>query len=141
MLKNIDPRLHPDLLYVLAQMGHGDKLAIVDRNYPAESTAQRVVRLDGLDLLPALEAVLSVFPLDTFVDAPLAGMNHVDDPATIPDVQAEAFALARRVEDREIGVERIERFAFYEAVRDCFAVLTTTESRPYGCIILTKGVV
>ena len=141
MLKNIDPRLHPDLLYVLAQMGHGDKLAIVDRNYPAESTAQRVVRLDGLDLLPALEAVLSVFPLDTFVDAPLAGMNHVDDPATIPDVQAEAFALARRVEDREIGVERIERFAFYEAVRECFAVLTTTESRPYGCIILTKGVV
>ena len=140
MLKNIDPRLHPDLLYVLAQMGHGDKLAIVDRNYPAESTAQRVVRLDGLDLLPALEAVLSVFPLDTFVDAPLAGMNHVDDPATIPDVQAEAFALARRVEDREIGVERIERFAFYEAVRECFAVLTTTESRPYGCIILTKGV-
>ena len=141
MLKNIDPRLHPDLLYVLAQMGHGDKLAIVDRNYPAESTAQRVVRLDGLDLLPALEAVLSVFPLDTFVDAPLAGMNHVDDPATIPDVQAEAFALARRVEDREIGVERIERFAFYEAVRECFAVLTTTESRPYGCIILSKGVV
>ena len=65
----------------------------------------------------------------------------MDDPATIPDVQAEAFALARRVEDREIGVERIERFAFYEAVRECFAVLTTTESRPYGCIILTKGVV
>lgn len=141
MLKNIDPRLHPELLYVLAQMGHGDKLAIVDRNYPAEATAQRLVRLDGLDLIPALEAVLSVFPLDTFVDEPLAGMNQVDDPGTIPAVQVEAFALAREVEGRELGVERIERFAFYEAVRGCFAVLTTTESRPYGCIILTKGVV
>lgn len=141
MLKNIDPRLHPDLLYLLAQMGHGDRLAIVDRNYPAESSGVPVVRLDGLDLLSALEAVLTVFPIDTFVDQPVGGMNQVDDPDAVPAVQAEAFALVAQVEGREIGVERIERFAFYEAVRDCFAVLTTTESRPYGCIILTKGVV
>lgn len=140
MLKNIDPRLHPELLYVLAQMGHGDKLAIVDRNFPAESNAQRLVRLDGVDLVPALETVLSVFPLDTFVDEPLAGMNQVDDPA-VPEVQAEAFAMAEKIEGRPLGVERIERFAFYGAVKECFAVLTTTEARPYGCIIVTKGVV
>lgn len=141
MLKNIDPRLHPDLLHVLARMGHGDRIAIVDRNYPAESTSQRLVRLDGQNLVEALDAVLSVFPLDQFVEAPLAGMNQDDDPLAVPEAQAEAFALANDVEGREISVERIARHDFYDVVRGCFAVLATSESRPYGCIILTKGVV
>lgn len=141
MLKNIDSRLHPELLYVLAQMGHGDELAIVDRNYPAVSTGQRVVRLDGLDLVSALAAVLSVFPVDTFVDEPVAAMDDVAAPQTVPLVQTEAFAAIEAAEGRKIGVARVARFDFYERVRRCFAVLTTTEDRPYGCLIISKGVV
>lgn len=141
MLKGLDPRLTPELLHLLALMGHGDTLAVVDRNYPAASTGERVVRLDGLDLLGALDTVLSVFPVDTFIDQPVAAMDDVAAPERVPDVQTEAFATIERVEGRPIGVERVERFAFYERVRGCFGVVTTTESRPYGCIILTKGVV
>ncbi|MDO5496151.1 MAG: RbsD/FucU domain-containing protein, partial [bacterium] len=140
MLKGIDSRLSPDLLYLLAQMGHGDRLAIVDRNYPAESSDVPVVRMDAVDLVTALDAVLTVFPVDTFVEQPLGGMNQVDDPEAVPEVQREAFELVNRMEEREVGVERIERFAFYEAVRGCYAVVATGEDRPYGCIILTKGV-
>nr|NLD41212.1 fucose-binding protein [Actinomycetales bacterium] len=140
MLKGIDSRLSPELLYLLAQMGHGDRLAVVDRNYPAESAGIPVVRMDSTGLIPTLEAILSVFPIDTFVDQPVGGMNQVDLPETVPAVQGEAFALVNRIEGREVGVERIERFAFYEAARRCFAVVITGEDRPYGCVILTKGV-
>lgn len=141
MLKGLDPRLTPELLHLLALMGHGDTLAVVDRNYPAAATGQRVVRLDGLGLLDALDAVLTVFPIDTFVPEPVAAMNDVAAPHSVPVVQTEAFAAIERVEGRTIAVERVERFAFYQRVRGCFGVLTTTESRPYGCVILTKGVV
>lgn len=140
MLKNIDPRLTPEILFMLAEMGHGDQLAIVDRNYPAVSTGKRVARLDGLDLLGALEAVLTVFPIDTFVPEPVGGMKQVDSDE-VPAVQQEAFAMVNAVAGRDVGIERIERFDFYERVRQCFGVITTTESRPYGCIVLTKGVV
>ena len=140
MLKGIDPVVSPDLLHVLAAMGHGDELVLVDRNYPAVSTARRLVRLDGCDLPGAARAVLSLLPLDTFIERPLAAMEVVGEPAAVPDVQAEVFAVAREVEGREIGVERIERFAFYERARDAFAIVATSEPRPYGCIVMTKGV-
>lgn len=141
MLKGIDPLLSPDLLYVLAQMGHGDEIALVDRNFPAVSMSRRLVRLDGCDLPTAARAVLSVLPLDTFVERPLAGMAVVDDPRVVPEVQQEVFQIAQQVEQREIGVDRVERFAFYGRARDAFAVVATSESRPYGCVILTKGVI
>ncbi|MBE6483603.1 MAG: fucose-binding protein [Actinomycetaceae bacterium] len=141
MLKNIDPRLHPDLLYVLARMGHGDQLAVVDRNFPAESLGREVVRLDGLDIPSALEAVLTVFPIDTFIDQPVAVMLDVQAPDVRPNVQAKALAQIEAVEQRPIGVEGLERFEFYRRTKSCYAVLTTTEDRPYGCFILTKGVV
>ncbi|AWE43019.1 MULTISPECIES: RbsD/FucU domain-containing protein [unclassified Actinobaculum] len=141
MLKNIDPRLHPDLLYVLARMGHGDRLAVVDRNFPAESLGREVVRLDGLDIPSALEALLTVFPIDTFIDQPVAVMLDVQAPDVRPNVQAKALAQIEAVEQRPIGVEGLERFEFYQRTKSCYAVLTTTEDRPYGCFILTKGVV
>ncbi len=141
MLKGIDPRLHAELLYVLARMGHGDRLAIVDRNFPAESLGREVVRLDGLDLCTALEVVLSVFPIDHFVPEPVGVMLDVDLPGIRPEVQVEAIALMEKAEGRALGVEGIERFDFYERTKGCFAVLTTTEDRPYGCVMLTKGVV
>jgi L-fucose mutarotase len=141
MLKGIDPLLSPELLHVLAAMGHGDELALVDRNYPAASTAQRLVRLDGCDLPAAARAILTLLPLDTFVEGPLAVMEMVDAPEDVPEVQQEVIALARAAERREIGVEQVERFAFYERARGAFAVVATSESRPYGCVILVKGVV
>ena len=141
MLKGLDPLLSPDLLHVLAQMGHGDEIALVDRNFPAASTARRLVRLDGCDPPAAVRAVLSVLPLDTFVDRPLAAMQVVDKPAEIPAVQQQVFAIARELEAREVEVERVERFAFYERARAAFAVVATSEARPYGCVLLTKGVI
>ena len=141
MLKGLDPVLAPDLLHVLAQMGHGDEIALVDRNFPATSTARRLVRLDGCDLPRAARAVLSVLPLDTFVERPVAAMQVVGEPDEVPAVQRDVFLIAEQVERREIGVERVERFAFYERARAAFAVVATSEARPYGCVLLTKGVI
>lgn len=141
MLKGIDPLLSPELLHVLASMGHGDEIALVDCHFPAVSLARRLVRLDGVTLPDASRAVLSVLPLDTFVDEPVAGMQMVDTPDVIPDVQQDVFRMVPEFEDREVGVERIERFAFYDRAREAFAVVATGENRPYGCVIFTKGLV
>ena len=141
MLKGIDPLLSPELLHVLAAMGHGDELVLVDRNYPAASTGRRVVRLDGCDLPTAARAILGLLPLDTFVDRPLAAMAVVGDPDAEPDVQREVLALARDAEGLDLEPERVERFAFYARAREAFAVVATSEGRPYGCVILVKGVV
>ena len=141
MLKGIDPVLTPELLHVLASMGHGDELVLVDRNFPAVSVGRRVVRLDGCDLPRAARAILSLFPVDTFVEQPVAAMAMVDTPDVVPDVQQDVFALVDAAEERQVAVERVERFAFYERAKRAFAVVATTEARPYGCVILTKGVV
>jgi L-fucose mutarotase len=141
VLKNIDPLLNPDLLYALAAMGHGDELAIVDRNYPAASTARRLIRLDGASTVEAVRAVLSLLPLDTFVAAGVIRMEVVDDPALVPDVQAEVLAGASAIEGRELQFGSLERYAFYERSRSAFATVLTGESRPYGCVLLVKGVV
>lgn len=141
MLKGIDPLLHAELLYVLAQMGHGDLLAVVDRNYPAVSTGQRVVRLDGADVVEAFRAILTVFPVDTFVDPPMFRMAPVHDPDAVPAVQDEVRRVVSEVEGREIAIGALERETFYERCRAAFAVVTTTEERPYGCFLVSKGVV
>ncbi len=141
MLKGLDPLLSPDLLHVLAQMGHGDEIALVDRNFPAVSASRRLIRLDGCDLISAARAVLSVLPLDTFVEHPMAAMQVVDTPGVVPEVQQEVFALARQIENRDIAIEPVDRFAFYERARHAFAVVATSEVRPYGCLILVKGVI
>jgi L-fucose mutarotase len=141
VLKNIDPLLNPDLLYALAAMGHGDELAIVDRNFPAASTARRLVRFDGASTVEALRAILSVLPLDTFVLAPIIRMEVVDDPASVPDVQAEVLAVASAIEGRQLQCGSLERYAFYERSRSAFATVLTGETRPYGCVLLVKGVV
>lgn len=141
MLKGINPLVSPELLHVLASMGHGDDIALVDSNFPATSMGRRVLRMDGADLLQATEAVLSLLPLDTFVNEPIATMAVVDSPEEIPDVQRGLFALADAMEGRPIGVERLERFAFYARVRECFGVVITGESRAYGNVVLTKGVI
>ena len=142
MLKNLDPLLSPDLLYVLRAMGHGDDIVIADANFPALTMGKRVVRLDGVPSSPrALEAVLSVLPLDDFVDEPAARIEVVGDPDAEPEVCREFQAVLDRAEGGRVRLARVERFAFYERARQAFAVVTTGETRLYGCVWLKKGVI
>ncbi|MDV9169336.1 RbsD/FucU domain-containing protein [Streptomyces sp. W16] len=140
MLKGLNPLLTPDLLHALAAMGHGDTIAIVDRNFPAYSLSDRVIHLAAADVVETGEAVFSLLPLDTFVPSPLARMEIVGDPDTIPDVQAEFIRAASRSADRSLDVEPIERHAFYSRTKGAFAVVQTGETRPYGCFLAVKGV-
>ena len=141
MLKNIDPLLNADLLQVLAAMGHGDDLALVDRNFPAAANARRLIRLDGTDIIKAGRAILSVYPLDSFVDHPVKRMQMVGKPDEIPAVQQDFQKVIDAAEQRSWPMGSLERFAFYEAARQAFAVVATSESRPYGCFLLKKGVI
>ena len=146
MLKNLDPLLTPDLLYILRAMGHGDDLVLVDCNFPADSVAQHtvseeLVRLDGVDVPSAARAILSVYPLDTFVDAPVHRMEVVGEPDTIPEVQQEVQALVNEASGRDWPMGSIERMEFYEHARRSYAVVSTGERRGYGCFILKKGII
>ena len=142
MLKNIDPILSPELLSTLRAMGHGDELAIVDANYPAHSSGRTVIRMDGVSTATRLlEAVLTLLPLDEFVPCAAFHMQVVDDPKAQLPIFAEFRAVLERYEPRAAKLEGLERFAFYERVKSCFAVLATGERRLYGNLILKKGII
>jgi L-fucose mutarotase len=141
MLKGLDPLLGADLLHVLRAMGHGDELAIVDANYPAASAGPRLVRLDGISATRALEAVLSVMPLDDFVDEACVRMEVVGDPDAIPEVCKEFQEIIERAEGSRFRLGKVERFAFYERARKAFAILQSGETRLYGNVLLKKGIV
>ncbi|MDP3316110.1 MAG: RbsD/FucU domain-containing protein [Devosia sp.] len=140
MLKNIPPILGPDLLHILRAMGHGDEIAIVDANYPGDSAGPELVRLDGISATEVLEAVLTLMPLDTFVDEPAIGMAVVGEPDTRVEIHG---AFASIVEKHEPGMTFtvMERFAFYDRVSDAYAVVQTGERRLYGNILLKKGII
>ncbi|HTP58965.1 MAG TPA: L-fucose mutarotase [Spirochaetia bacterium] len=140
MLKGISPILSPELLKVLAEMGHGDELVIADGNFPAVSMAQRLVRADGHGVAPLLDAILSLFPLDSFVPHPAALMSVVPGDQTKPTIWEEYRAIVRRHEKGFTDFEMVERFAFYERTRKAYAVLATGEAALYANIILKKGV-
>jgi L-fucose mutarotase len=140
MLRGIDPILSPELLKILRAMGHGDEIVIADANFPAESNAKRLIRLDGLDAVRVARAVLSVMPLDSFVDDPAASMAPVDDPARVPAVVSLFQQLIDEVADKPARIAPVERFAFYERARAAYAVVATGEGRHYGNLILKKGV-
>ncbi|MCR9138222.1 MAG: ribose ABC transporter [Alphaproteobacteria bacterium] len=141
MLRGLDPILSPDLLYLLAAMGHGDDIVIADANFPAESSSERVVRLDGIDATDTLRAVLSIMPLDSFVDDPARTMQVVGDAAAVPPVVKEFQQIIDTVADHAAPIASVERFAFYDVAKKAFAVVQTGERRLYGNIILKKGVV
>ncbi len=141
MLKNIDPLLGPELLQVLRSMGHGDEITIVDANFPADSNAKRLVRLDGHTATDVLAVILSVLPLDEFVDCPAHRMEVVGDADAVPPV-CEAFqTIIDSHEKMPVKLGKIERHAFYDRVKQSYAVLVTGEKRLYGNIILTKGII
>ena len=141
MLKGIDSLISPELLHILAGMGHGDELAVVDANFPATTMARRLVRLDGATSTRALEAVLSLMPLDDFVDAPVAVMQVVGDPNAIPEVVKEFHQIAEAAEGKKVTLERIDRFVFYERAKAAYAIVATGERRLYGCVLVKKGVI
>jgi L-fucose mutarotase len=146
MLKTIDPVLSADLLWILAAMGHGDDIALVDANFPAEkisraSISGRLVRLPGLSLVRAARAILSVLPIDDFVPDPVRRMEVVDDPAALPEVQREIVAELDVVGIGASRLASLERFAFYAAAQASFAVVQVGDPRFYGCFLFRKGVI
>jgi L-fucose mutarotase len=140
MLKGIPPILNPELLQVLRAMGHGDEIALVDANFPAESSGPPVIRLDGVPLNDLLDAVLTVMPLDTFVDQQAFGMEVVGDPAARTDTHRDFDALVGKHEPG-MTLALLERFAFYDRVETAFAIVQTGERRLYGNVLLKKGVI
>ena len=146
VLKGLDPILGPDLLWVLAAMGHGDDLAIVDANHPAERIAsatvsRRIVRLPGLTMPRAVRAVLSVLPIDDFEPDPIRRMSVVGDAGTVPAVQHEVQAEIGRALGRDVAMTGVDRFAFYEAAAHAFAIVQVGDPRPYGCFLIRKGII
>jgi L-fucose mutarotase len=146
VLKNIPSELSPDLLWCLASMGHAEKIVLVDRNFPALEVAKhtssgRVIDLPGLDIPAAARVILSVMPLDDFIPSPVSCMQVVGEPDKILPMQRDVHGIATAAEGRTFELERLERFAFYEAAKKSFAVVRTSEFRPYGCFIFTMGVI
>jgi L-fucose mutarotase len=141
MLKGIHPLLHGDLLQALATMGHGDEIAIVDANFPTATFSRRIVQLVGASASEALDAILTVFPLDTFAVPAAFTMEVVDDPEAVPEPVREFATVFTRHELAEAEIGRLARNAFYERARSAFAVVRSGELRPYGNILLVKGVV
>ncbi|MFV0384005.1 RbsD/FucU family protein [Paracoccus sp. (in: a-proteobacteria)] len=142
MLKGIDPVISPDLLRALAQMGHGDEIAIVDANFPSVSVASQTVagvalRVD-CDAVRALKAVLSLLPVDDFEPDPVLTMQVVGDPDAIPPVIAEAMPVLAA---HDLRPASLERFAFYERAKTAFVVLRCADTRPYGNFIIRKGII
>lgn len=141
MLKGIDPLLGGELLHHLQDMGHGDVLALVDRNFPAASTANRLVVLPGTSIDAAAKAIFSVFPVDTFVDPAAHRMGPVGEEQLELDIHQSFQAALDAAEHRTVTVEPLERTEFYERARRAYLTVQTTEDRPYGCFLVTKGVV
>jgi L-fucose mutarotase len=141
MLKGIHPLLGADFLHVLASMGHGDEIAVVDANFPAASVGHRVVHVAGADSPCVLDALLTVFPVDTAVTPAVFTMAVIGNPSAVPEAVAALHAtLARRgIVGPACGA--LEREAFYTRARGAFAVVRTGEMRPYGNVLLVKGVV
>ena len=146
MLKGIDQRLSAEVVHILMLMGHGDDLVLADVNHPAatiaaETTYGRLIDMAGCDIPTAARAILTLMPLDTFVDAPISRMQVVGDPTAEMPIFARMQAVADSAEGRPIGMQALERFAFYDAAKRSFAIIRTADSGPYGCFILKKGVI
>ncbi len=141
MLIGIHTALTPDLLRHLRAMGHGDTLVIADANFPAEACAARIERLAGVSATEALEAILSLMPLDSFVDDAARTMQVVGDPKAVPKIVAEFQGIINARADHKATIQGVERFAFYEEAKTAYRIVQTAETRLYGNIILRKGIV
>ncbi|MCH5316572.1 MAG: fucose isomerase [Eubacterium sp.] len=144
MLKGIPPIISPDLLKALAEMGHGDRLVIADGNFPAESMGKNsiVIRADGHGVPEILDAVLSLIPLDSYVEKPVALMEVVPgDTCGTPEIWKTYQALLKKHEPEHCDIEMTERFAFYEKAKTAYLIIATGETAIYANVMLQKGVV
>ena len=143
MLIKINPILSPELLYQLRAMGHGDKLVLTDANFPAYSHSlnNNVIRLDGVDIYEATKAILSVFPLDSFIDSAAKRMQVDNKPDELTDCHKDFIKAVKETSGENWKVGSIERQEFYKEAKKSHLIVSTSETRPYGCFILTKGVI
>ena len=146
MLKGISPLLNADVLYVIRAMGHGDDLIIADANFPSDSIARqtrfgKLLRIDNVTAAQTAEAILSLYPLDTFADDSAGRMEIVGEPSEIPPVQQEVQKVIDQAEGKSWPMMGIERYAFYERAKHAYCVIQTGERRFYGCFAFRKGVV
>ena len=145
MLININPVLSPELLFHLRSMGHGEKLILADANFPANTSNDKVIRLDGVGIKEAASAILSVFPLDSFIvtqgGSPALRMEVDDQPDELTETHKEFIDVVKNVSGENWKVGSIERQEFYKVAKKSQLIVSTSETRPYGCFILTKGVI
>ncbi|MBM3586018.1 MAG: ribose ABC transporter [Alphaproteobacteria bacterium] len=146
MLKGLSPLLNAEVLAALGAMGHGDDLILVDMNFPSDSIARQtrlgtLLRIGNVSAAAAAKAILSVYPLDTFVADAAARMEIVGAPDEVSPVQREVQAEIDAAEGRSWPMIGVERYAFYERARQAYCVIQTGERRFYGCFALRKGVI
>ena len=141
MLINIDPILSPELLHALRSMGHGDKLVLADANFPSAALAKKLIRLDGANIPNAAKAILSILPLDSFIDYPVERMEVDGNPDEINDVHQDLIDVLKNSAGDKWKVGSIERFKFYEEAKQAYMIVSTTDARAFGCFIITKGVI
>jgi L-fucose mutarotase len=146
VLKGIDPRLSAELVHVLMLMGHGDDIVVCDINHPAATIARetcygRIVDMPGCDIPDALDAILSLMPLDDFVAEPVMCMQVVGDPSAPIEIVSTVQPLLDRLAGKRVQMQALERFDFYAAAKRSFAIVRTSDPGPYGCFVIRKGVV
>lgn len=141
MLKIIPKILSPELVKTLMEMGHGDEIVIADGNFPAETIGKRVIRCDGHGVTELLDAIMQLFPLDTYTEKPVMLMEVVPGDPVVPTIWDDYKAVINKYEPENCKIEMIERFAFYERAKTAYAVVATGEEAIYANIILKKGVV
>jgi len=140
MLKGISPLISPQLLEVMARMGHGDELVLADAHFPGESLNRRIIRADGLHIADLLEAILPLFELDSYVSHPVIMMEPVVGDMLDPGLEGSYMKRIALTGSSLPQVKRLDRYAFYERAKNAFAVVMTGDTAKYGNIILIKGV-
>ena len=140
MLKGISPLFSPELLATLYRMGHGDEIVLADAHFPGQSLGVPVVRADGLPVAPLLDAILPLFELDSYVEAPVLMMAVVPGDTADPTVETDYRRVIDRHQPATPPIQRLNRFVFYDRCRTAFAVVMTGDTRKYANVILKKGV-
>lgn len=139
MLKNIPKNVSPELLKVLMEMGHGDEIVLADGNYPAASNAKRLIRYDGLGIPELLSSILTLFPLDTYVEAPVFLMDTVGNDSE-PDIW-QVYQEILNENASQPNSQLLERQTFYDRGKQAYAIVATGETSLYANVILKKGIV
>ena len=140
MLINVNPLISPEILQLIRSMGHGDKFVLSDANFPSYSHANKLYRMDGLNIPQAAEALLTHFPLDSFIPHPVERMEIDGKPDEVNEVHRDLIETVKKVSGDNWVVGSVERQKFYIEAKKAMAVITTSDTRPYGCFMFTKGV-